>query len=62
MTKKKHYDYIIVGSGFGGSLSALNLAEKGKSVLVIERGKWPIRDDSCWDEVRLHLKLSLIHI
>jgi cholesterol oxidase len=33
------YDYIIVGSGFGGSVAALRLAEKGYSVLVIEKGK-----------------------
>jgi len=36
---KKEYDYIIIGSGFGGSVSALRLAEKGYSVLVIEKGK-----------------------
>ncbi len=34
------YDFVIVGSGFGGSVSALRLAEKGYSVLVIEKGKW----------------------
>lgn len=34
------YDYLIVGSGFGGSVSALRLAEKGYKVLVVERGKW----------------------
>lgn len=34
------YDYIIVGSGFGGSVSALHLSEKGYKVLVIEKGKW----------------------
>lgn len=34
------YDYIIIGSGFGGSVSALRLAEKGYKVLVIEKGKW----------------------
>lgn len=39
MQLKKHYDYIIIGSGFGGSVSALRLAEKGYSVLVIEKGK-----------------------
>ena len=33
------YDYCIVGSGFGGSVSALRLAEKGYKVLVIEKGK-----------------------
>ena len=33
------YDYIIVGSGFGGSVSALRLTEKGYRVLVIEKGR-----------------------
>lgn len=35
----KSYDYIIVGSGFGGSVSALRLAEKGYSVAVLEKGR-----------------------
>ena len=34
------YDYIIIGSGFGGAVSALRLSEKGYKVLVIEKGKW----------------------
>lgn len=39
------WDYIIVGSGFGGSVSALRLAEKGYRVLVIEAGKrWRSED------------------
>jgi len=37
---EQDYDYIIIGSGFGGSVSALRLVEKGYSVLVIEKGKW----------------------
>jgi cholesterol oxidase len=42
---RDNYDYIIVGSGFGGSVSALRLAEKGYSVLVIEKGKkWETKD------------------
>ncbi|TNE91905.1 MAG: GMC family oxidoreductase [Deltaproteobacteria bacterium] len=35
----QHFDAIVVGSGFGGSVSALRLAEKGYSVLVIEQGR-----------------------
>lgn len=31
-------DWLIVGSGFGGSVSALRLAEKGYSVRVLEKG------------------------
>ncbi len=33
------YDFIVIGSGFGGSISAMRLAEKGYRVLVLERGK-----------------------
>jgi len=39
-TQKFDYDYIIIGSGFGGSVSALRLATKGYHVLVLEKGKW----------------------
>ena len=33
------YDYLVIGSGFGGSVSALRLAEKGYKVCVCEQGK-----------------------
>ncbi|NDJ52710.1 MAG: GMC family oxidoreductase [Chloroflexi bacterium] len=33
------YDYIIIGSGFGGSVAAMRLTEKGYSVLVLEKGR-----------------------
>ena len=37
--KTKHFDVVIIGSGFGGSIAALRLTEKGYKVLVIEAGR-----------------------
>lgn len=39
------FDFVIIGSGFGGSVSALRLSEKGYKVLVIEKGKWFSKPD-----------------
>jgi cholesterol oxidase len=33
------YDVVVIGSGFGGSVSALRLTEKGYSVAVLEAGR-----------------------
>jgi cholesterol oxidase len=33
------FDWVVIGSGFGGSVSALRLAEKGYRVAVIEVGR-----------------------
>ena len=37
--KSANFDAVVIGSGFGGSINALRLAQAGKSVLVLERGK-----------------------
>lgn len=33
------FDFVIIGSGFGGSVSGMRLAQKGYSVLILEEGK-----------------------
>jgi len=38
-TSSDTFDYVVIGSGFGGSVSAMRLTEKGYRVLVLERGK-----------------------
>jgi len=48
----RDWDYIIIGSGFGGSVSALRLVEKGYRVLLLEKGRRFAPDDfpkSNWD-------------
>ena len=51
------FDAIVVGSGFGGSVSACRLAEAGARTLVLERGRrwdksnYPIHSgDWLWDQ------------
>ena len=36
---KSTFDVVVIGSGFGGSVAALRLSEKGYSVAVLEAGK-----------------------
>ena len=50
----ENFDTVIVGSGFGGSIMACRLAQKGAKVLVLERGRrWDVKDyprepDDAW--------------
>jgi cholesterol oxidase len=39
MSMREHYDVLVVGSGFGGSVAALRLTEKGYRVGVMEAGR-----------------------
>lgn len=39
MAADSHFDTIIVGSGFGGSVTAYRLAQAGQRVCLLERGK-----------------------
>jgi cholesterol oxidase len=41
MAESYDYDYIVIGSGFGGSVAAHRLAEKGYRVAIMEMGlRW----------------------
>lgn len=54
---ERDFDYLIIGSGFGGSVAACRLSEKGYRVAVIEQGKRYREEDyakSAW-EMRKYL-------
>ena len=34
-----HFDTIVIGSGFGGSVTAYRLSDGGQRVCLLERGK-----------------------
>ncbi len=41
---KKPFDAIVIGSGFGGAITACRPAEKGMNVLILERGRrWDVQ-------------------
>lgn len=54
-TRADHYDVLVIGSGFGGSVSALRLTEKGYAVGVLEAGRRFADDEfaaTSWDLTR----------
>ena len=56
------FDYAVIGSGFGGSVSALRLSEKGYRVAVLEMGKrWKAEDfpKTTWNARKYFWKPSL---
>jgi cholesterol oxidase len=45
MPKRASYEVVVIGSGFGGSVMALRLAQAGKKVCVLERGRRYAKED-----------------
>lgn len=59
----ERYDVVVIGSGFGGAVMASRLAEAGRAVVVLERGRrWigpeypraigQVSSEAFWDEGR----------
>src|ERR1700675_2883588 len=55
-----HYDVVVVGSGYGGSIAASRMARAGQSVCLLERGKefqpgeYPDTAEEAMGEMQFH--------
>lgn len=50
----RKYEYLIVGAGAGGATLARELSQRGKDVLLLERGRFETRLGSFPDAVRMY--------
>ncbi|MBN1927019.1 MAG: GMC family oxidoreductase [Prolixibacteraceae bacterium] len=48
---KKRVNAVVIGAGAGGGIVAKELAVNGLSVVLFERGKWPVYDEHPNDEL-----------
>ncbi|XP_062507614.1 uncharacterized protein LOC134184027 [Corticium candelabrum] len=58
---KEHYTVVVIGSGYGGSISACRMARAGKDVCVLEQGKEVVPGDypNTLEKVLPEVKLTL---
>ena len=54
--ERKHWDYLVIGTGIGGATAGHALAKGGKNVLFLEKGRAPFLHTDALQG------LSLIHI
>ncbi|MGH3992370.1 MAG: NAD(P)-binding protein, partial [Pseudonocardiaceae bacterium] len=56
---KDHYEVVVVGSGYGGAITASRLARAGRQVCLLERGKelqpgeYPDTGPEAWGEMQI---------
>ena len=49
MQANRHFDIAIIGTGAGCGTLAYALAQTGKKILLLERGRWLPREKENWD-------------
>jgi choline dehydrogenase-like flavoprotein len=49
MDSPQRFDIVIIGSGLGGSAAARTLADRGLSILVLERGDFIKQENENWE-------------
>lgn len=61
---QRHYDVVIIGSGYGGSVAASRLARAGKRVAVLERGREFVTGEfpSRFPEMRNEMRVTGKHM